>query len=379
MKENWKEVKLGGCVDLITGHPFKSKDFTDKPSDIRLLRGDNIAQKYLRWDKAKFWPEHESDKYKKFFLQEGDLVLAMDRPWIEAGLKVARIQEKDLPSLLVQRVSRLRGTDKLNTGFLYYVLTNPLFTSYVLGVQTGTGIPHISPTQIKDYYFKIPPLDVQERIAEILGAIDDKIELNKRMNLTLEEMAMALYKYWFLQFGPFQRIASLEEFFPIMTGKRDANFAAENGEYPFFTCSKSISRADSYSFDGDAILLAGNGDFYARWYRGKFEAYQRTYVLIPYKKEFLSFLYLTIKFNLDHITSGATGSVIKFITKGMIGNYKIAVNTIMLEKFSEVVNPLLNSIEQNEKENETLIQLRDFLLPRLLSGDIELEEFSETS
>lgn len=204
MIETWTEGKLGDFVDLITGFPFKSKNYTDNPNDIRLLRGDNIAQQYLRWEKAKFWPKQNTDEYKKYFLQKGDVVLAMDRPWIEAGLKIARVQDKDVPSLLVQRVSRLRGTDRLNSRFLYYVLTNPIFTSYVLGIQTGTGIPHISATQIRDYKFLLPPLDVQEKIAEILGDLDDKIELNRRINETLENIAMALYKHWFVDFGPFQ-------------------------------------------------------------------------------------------------------------------------------------------------------------------------------
>src|SRR5947208_40431 len=79
-----------------------------------------------------------------FQLREGDVVLAMDRPWIEAGLKYASVRRCDLPSLLVQRVSRLRGTGRLDTRFLKYVIGGRAFTEYILGVQTGTAVPHIS-------------------------------------------------------------------------------------------------------------------------------------------------------------------------------------------------------------------------------------------
>jgi type I restriction enzyme S subunit len=120
----WPLVELGDYSDVLTGFPFKSSEYSTNPNDINLLRGDNIAQQYLRWDNAKFWSIAKLEPYSKFLLQDGDIVLAMDRPWIEAGLKISMVREKDLPALLVQRVTRLRGTEKLETRFLYYTL-NP--------------------------------------------------------------------------------------------------------------------------------------------------------------------------------------------------------------------------------------------------------------
>ena len=139
---------------------------------------------------------------EQFWLSEGDVVLAMDRPWIEAGLKFALVQRSDLPALLVQRVARLRGGEDLDTRFLKYVIGWQDFSDYVLSVQTGTAVPHLSARQIEDYEFHLPPLRQQRAVAEILGTLDDKIELNRRMNATLEAMARVLFRSWFVDFDP---------------------------------------------------------------------------------------------------------------------------------------------------------------------------------
>ena len=202
MREEWASVQLGEVVDLLTGFPFKSAGYVNHPKAPRLLRGDNIAQGVLRWDGAKRWPREATDNLTRYWLCRGDVVIAMDRPWIEAGLKYSSIRETDLPALLVQRVARLRGGDRLATRFLNYVIGCRDFTEYVLSVQTGTAVPHISARQIRQFEFTLPPLPEQRAIAHILGTLDDKIELNRRMNETLEEMARALFKSWFVDFDP---------------------------------------------------------------------------------------------------------------------------------------------------------------------------------
>lgn len=197
---SYRRTTLGEHIDLLTGYPFKSQGFSEDSKDIRLLRGDNVAPGYLRWDGAKYWASAEG--IEDYLLCEGDVILAMDRPWIEAGLKFAAVRRSDLPALLVQRVARLRGRSTLDTKFLKYVVAEARFTQYILSVQTGTTVPHISPTQIKNYEFDLPPLPVQQAIANILGTLDDKIELNRKMNETLEAMARLIYKSWFIDFYP---------------------------------------------------------------------------------------------------------------------------------------------------------------------------------
>ena len=120
------------------------------------------------------------------------------------------------------------------------------------------------------------------------------------------------------------RVGKLGEYFPIKTGKKDANVSSQNGKYPFFTCAQEQLLCDNYSFNGSAILLAGNCDFNVKWYDGKFEAYQRTYVLAPYDPCLLGYLYYLMKHFLEDITTGHRGSVVNFITKGMIEDYLLA-------------------------------------------------------
>ncbi|MBT2545825.1 hypothetical protein J7E99_35435, partial [Streptomyces sp. ISL-44] len=140
------ELRFGDHIQLLTGFPFRSGDYVQQ--GVRLLRGDNIAPGKLRWAAAKRLPEALAGEYGKYLLRAGDVVLAMDRPWIASGLKYAQIRDVDAPSLLVQRVARLRATGTLKQRFLPYLIGSPQFAAYVRGVQTGTGIPHISPSQI---------------------------------------------------------------------------------------------------------------------------------------------------------------------------------------------------------------------------------------
>ena len=156
----------------------------------------------LRWDAVQRWPQTLTTNLDAYWLREGDVILAMDRPWIEAGLKYAAICAADLPSLLVQRVARLRGRGTLLTPYLRYVIGSREFTNHVLAVQTGTSVPHISPSQIREFTFALPPEDEQQRIVSVLGALDDKIELNRASNATLEEMARSLFRSWFVDFDP---------------------------------------------------------------------------------------------------------------------------------------------------------------------------------
>lgn len=196
------QVRLGECVELLTGYPFKSAGYCTKESSVRLLRGDNIAQGTLRWDDARRWPKGGESYLQEYQLREGDVVLAMDRPWIAAGLKYAHIRQSDLPCLLVQRVARLRAKRSLDARFLRYVIGGQAFTDYVLAIQTGTAVPHISGGQVAAFEFLLPSMREQQEVGDLLGLLDDRIDLLHQTNATLESIAKALFKSWFIDFDP---------------------------------------------------------------------------------------------------------------------------------------------------------------------------------
>jgi type I restriction enzyme, S subunit len=194
------KVKLGDYVDLLTGFPFKSALYTQNIEDVLLLRGDNIAQGRLRWDGAKRWSKTDLAAYVQFELQPGDVILAMDRPWIDAGLKWAWVRQESQKMLLVQRVARMRGVNGLQTDYLRYLIGSPAFTAHVLSIITGVNVPRISGPDIKSFVFELPSQDNQRRIAQILSAYDDLIETNTRRIAILEEMARRLFDEWFVMF-----------------------------------------------------------------------------------------------------------------------------------------------------------------------------------
>ena len=197
----WPKVKLTACVNLLAGFPFKSQQFTDKPDDVPLVKGENVSQGCILWDISKRWPASDWDKMEKFHLLPGDVVVAMDRPWIPAGLKWSFIRASDPKALLVQRCARLRSSNgRLDQSFLRFVIGGPGFESYVIPIMTGVNVPHISGQQILDFEFPLPPLPVQRRIAGILSAYDELMENSQRRIRLLEAMARALYREWFVHF-----------------------------------------------------------------------------------------------------------------------------------------------------------------------------------
>lgn len=194
--------KLGKYVDILSGFPFKSELFLDDATQTPLIKGENLQPSFIDWEKSKYWNSEEYEELSKFHLIENDVVLAMDRPYVPAGLKWAYIKKSDPKSLLVQRVARLRTKDPeiLDQVFLRYIISSQLFGRYLDLIVTGVNVPHISGKQIADFKVTLPKIDTQRKIAGILSAYDELIENNKKRIALLETMAEELYKEWFVRF-----------------------------------------------------------------------------------------------------------------------------------------------------------------------------------
>ena len=433
MAGDWKETTLGAEVDLLTGFPFKSEQYTDSADSIPLVRGDNIVQGAMRWDGVKRWPISERGEYALYELREGDVVLAMDRPWIEAGLKYAAISKHDLPCLLVQRTARLRGGPKLNTGYLRYLIGSLEFTQHIHAITTGTAVPHISGRQIKDFTFALPPLTEQKAIAAVLGALDDKIELNRRMNATLEAMARALFQSWFVDFDPVRakldgrkpigldeataalfpehfahtehdilpigwRRAAIEEVCAINAwtlGKNDDLKMLEYVEISevsrgnianivTYPRGDEPSRARRHLLHGDTVLSTVRPD------RGSYflslsppvnrVASTGFAVLTPTKVPW-SFLHaaLTQPDVSDHLGQMADGGAYPAVRPETIGAMQVALpnEPKILDAFHCICGPLFEQAEANRIQSRTLATLRDTLLPKLLSGELSVHEVAQ--
>ncbi|MEB6379738.1 restriction endonuclease subunit S [Leclercia adecarboxylata] len=179
--------KIGAYVSIDIGHAFKSTEFSE--SGIPLLRGKNIEPGALRWDETKKLPLEKLHDFEHLFIKEGDIILAMDRPIISSGLKLAKAKKSDLPCVLVQRVARFKNYRNLLPEYLFLALSHLNFENYIQPNQTGSDIPHISGKQIMDFKCTIPDLKEQAEIVrrvEQLFAYADTIE--KQVNTALERV-----------------------------------------------------------------------------------------------------------------------------------------------------------------------------------------------
>lgn len=415
MASEWQEVQLGDVACLMTGYPFKSQHYTDDASAPRLIGGDNIAQGNLRWDSVRRWPRDMTSRLDDYWLEPGDVVLAMDRPWIEAGLKRAAVGPQDVPSLLVQRTARLRGTSRLDTAFLRYVIGSRAFAEYILSVQTGTAVPHISLAQIRTFRFTLPPFAEQRGIAKTLGALDDHIDNLRQTNATLEAIAAALFKSWFVDFdGVAQedmqeselglipkgwRVVPAGEIYDVGIGK-----TPPRKEQHWFTENKDDVPWASIKDMGDSGLFIGSTSEYLTG-----EAVEKFNIRrVPAETVLLSFkltvgrlamtdtemttneaiahfkpkpdslskcyLYCYLK-QYDFMRLGSTSSIATATNSKAIRELPVLhPGNELARKFNTIVAPLFQKIGTQQQQATTLVTLRDTLLPRLISGQLRIAD-----
>jgi type I restriction enzyme S subunit len=168
--KGWPKATLGDVTEMVTGYPFRSEEYVTNGDSVRLCRGANILPGRVDWSDLARWPESKAAGLEQFKLQAGDVVIAMDRPWISEGFKIARVQPEDCPALLVQRVARLRGRKEMPNVFLFHLLNHPAFTRHCR--PTETTIPHISPKDIRSFAFPLPPIPLQREFARQVTAVE---------------------------------------------------------------------------------------------------------------------------------------------------------------------------------------------------------------
>lgn len=166
VEQGWEQVLLGDIAKIDSGPAFPSAMFKGPGEGIRLLRGDNIEPGALRWTNTRTWPLNMLQGFEHLHVDAGDLILAMDRPVISSGLKLACAKADDLPALLVQRVARIRPKAEVSSRFLHIALMSPRFVPHLLRSQTGTQLPHITLAGIRSFPLALPPQDEQIQVAQ---------------------------------------------------------------------------------------------------------------------------------------------------------------------------------------------------------------------
>lgn len=365
----WSTKKLGSmCNKIGAGSTPTGGKESYKKEGISLIRSQNVGDFVFLYDGLAFIDVKQARKLNNVTVQENDTLINI------TGDSVARVcsaPAKIIPARVNQHVAIVRADGvQLDNAFVKYALLS--MKEHILSIsEIGATRRALTKEMLENLDIFLPSFPTQKVIAEILSSLDDKIDLLVRQNQTLEGLALTYVRHWFGE-GPDK--VRLGDYFPVKTGKQDANIAVDDGEYIFFTCSKEPLRTDNYSFNEPSILLAGNGDFNVKWYRGKFEAYQRTYVLTPYNPDDLPWLYFAISHYLNDITNGHRGSVINFITKGMIEDFTITLPAISdFSKFKYLANDTINKQESNLKQISIIQKLRDTLLPKLICGEVRVK------
>ena len=307
---------------------------------------------------------------------------------------------------------------KLDSDFLYYVVTSDTFRAVHESVKGGSVQGYTNTDTIQSLPLVLPPLPVQRRIADILGALDDKIELNRRMNETLEEMARALYRHWFVDFGPFQdrEFKDTEEMGPIPKGWEvkplesivtieldnidpqdfpDEEFdyysfsAYDENRYPKLEVGGEIGSRKSLVKRRKVMVSRLNPGDYRIWTvypDGDRRGITSTEFIhfVPNDPELWGYLNCHLrsegfKAEFRRHASGTTGSRQRVRRRTPNDFGTVIPSEDVLETFGKRVNPVWDLIHFNREENQTLAETRDYLLPKLISGEIEVEAAQEVA
>ena len=392
-------AEIGEFVEVVSGPAFKSAQFTDNPSDVPLIKGENVAQGFIAWDKSKYWPANDTEDYERFGLGPGDIVLAMDRPWVTAGLKWARLRPHDPPSLLVQRVARLRAKDELKQDFLTYVIGSAQFSDYVRNIMGGTNVPHISGAQIKAFKYRMPGEKEQAAIASILSAYDDLIENNRRRIALLEAAARLLYREWFVHFRfPGHEHVKIIDGVPVGWGQFALSDLADfvNG-YAFKPAhlgdtglpivkipelkqgvTEKTPRNDGelvpkkyHLTDGD-LLFSWSGTLAVNvWAGGPALLNQHLFHVVPTSRVGRGFLMCAIREALIAFNNQTVGATMKHIRRSALDRVFVSLpDQIFMSPVEDTFDNIHAQLVALHKQKQKLAQARDLLLPRLMSGEI---------
>lgn len=407
----WKEVRLGDVVEIVNGFAFKSKAFTLE--GIPVIKIKNIkAGKVILNDLDYISTSDINPKYTK--IRSSDILITMTgnrmdgspETWVG---KVSLFRHQG-DFYLNQRVSALRLIDDtVDNNFLSYYLSSWQSQLYfALNSNSSGGQANITPAVVQEYRLMVPELETQRSIASILSSLDRKIELNNKINADLEEMAQAIFKNWFVDFEPFKdgkfvdselgmipdgwKVGRLTEIASYMNGLAMQKFPPENNEdsLPVLKikelgqgfcgtdsdrCSCNIK--DECKIHNDDVIFSWSGTLLVDvWCGGDCGLNQHLFKVTSndYPKWFY---YYWTKHHLQEFIHIAKDKAVTMghIKRGHLEEAMVAIpDNDSMEKAHELFEPILSKMISLRLESSRLSLLRDTLLPRLMSGEIEIPE-----
>ncbi len=411
---DWRVCALGELIEIKHGFAFRGEHFVEEDTGQILVTPGNFAiGGGFKQDKPK-WYRKDVSFPREFVLSTGDLIIVMTDLSRHADILGygAIVPDDGVTYLHNQRIGLVRvlNPEETDLNFLHYLTRSEDYRRQVVAGASGTTVHHTSPGRIKNTRVVLPPLPIQLRIAEILGRLDDKIEVNRRINRTLERMAQALYKHWFVDFGPFQdgefvesevglvprgwEVKALADVVDLLSGGTPKTSVTEywDGDIdwvsakdvasgaPFIMATERKITRKGVDSSATKILPAFTTVITARGTVGQCGllpwgmAMNQTNYGLRGKGGLGNFTtYLIVRDAVDRLRQHAYGTVFDTITRKTFEAIQVALppDSILIE-FEAIIDPWFRVMLVNQRQNAELARTRDYLLPRLLAGEVEV-------
>jgi len=413
LPSRWRVTALGeacaeGGGDIQTG-PFGSQlhasDYV--PVGIPSIMPQNIGDNRIIIDGIARITLEDAQRLSRYRVRPGDIVYSR-RGDVERRALVRTEEDGWLCGTGCLRI-RL-GNDVLDPLFCSYYLGHPNVRAWIVRHAVGATMPNLNTSILSALPAVVPPLDEQRAIAAILGALDDKIELNRRMNRTLEAIARAIFTSWFVDFDPvrakvegrlpFGMDADTAALFPdafedsplgqiprgwsvstigdvveLAYGKALKDSVRRTSTVPVFGSNGQVGWHDQALVKGPGIVVGRKGNpGVVTWASRDFFPIDTTFYVVP-KGPICGIHYLFHTLSTQDLASLGADSAVPGLNRHMAYMSKLLVpSAVLIDAFEHVAAPLSTYISANDEENRTLAAIRDALLPKLLSGDLRIAE-----
>lgn len=366
--KEWKKCKFGDIAILSNKKYYPKNDVRN----YRCIELEHIEQETGR---INGWSNSNEQKSSKTYFKSGDVLYGKLRPYLK---KYYLAEFNGVCSTEIWVINS--KTNFVDNGYLFYLIQTKKFNN-VANISTGTRMPRADWKYIRNTIFNIPPLPQQQKIAQILSTWDKAIELKEKLieqkkqqkkglmqNLLTGKVRLSGFD------GEWEEI-ELGSLCNISTGKLDANAMCENGRYKFFTCAKEVYSINEYGFDTEALLISGNGANvgYIHYYNGKFNAYQRTYVLDGFICS-IHFIKYVLDRNLEErIFKEKCAGNTPYIRRSTLSEMKIQLPSLQEQKaIAQILSTADKEIDLLTQELEQLKLQKKGLMQLLLTGIVRV-------
>jgi type I restriction enzyme S subunit len=375
----WKEYKIHELGKVVTGTTPSSKNPEDFGHDIMFVTPsdyksyNNYLQKTVRYLSIV-----GKNKLKNRVLPKGSVMVTC------IGSDMGKVALNPEEAITNQQVNSIIPNNTINNIFLYYKLKDEYDTLRMYGGE-GTAVPIVNKSTFENIELLIPSLPEQERIAEVLSSLDDKIDLLHRQNKTLEQMAETLFRQWFVEEAVsihFGKLGNIIDFFdnkrvPLSSTERDKLKVGKL--YPYYGAATIMDYINSYIFDDDYLLLGEDGTVqdengYPILQRAIGKCWINNHAHVIKGKSGYSNNFLEILLKHTNISHIVTGAVQPKINQANLKELEIPNPSVeKVKKFSLIIDPLFKKKHFNLDQIKQLETLRDILLPKLISGMVKLK------